>query len=160
MQIQNNDATQIIRDQAKLSITEGFPQKLLSNVQPVIDMTPRFHRTLLSKNASRSTTGSSTIYTAPAKKRVYICGAQISASADATSDCTEFYIAVQQGGVAAVRILSLMKLTTTAFSDSLSVSFPFPIEIDEGTNITLNQSFTVGTNTCRCIAYIYEVDKF
>lgn len=159
MQIQNPKATEIIRDQAGLTIAEGFPQNLSSSIVPVIDMTPFIHAKSKIRSASRGTTGSSTIYAVAATKRFFATGAYISFNADASCDCTEFWIGCVQDGVNSTRMLSIMRNASVAENRSQYANFPFPIEIDSGTNITLNQTYSAGSASSRMLVFGYETDK-
>jgi len=159
MQIQNEDATRIIREGAKLTLAEGFPAVLLPNVVPVMDMTPNFHRKAIIKSVARAATGSSTIYTLPTGKRFVITGASLCAMADASCDATEFWIGITQNGVSSTRIISFPRLSLTAYSETLSVSFPVPIEVDANSSMSLNMTFTVGSATARATIFGYDLNS-
>jgi len=156
MLIQNSYATQVIRDQAKLTLSEGFPQNLLPNVQPVIDMTPRFHRRAdLLKAASRTTSGSATIFQTDAGKDTYITGLIFSVTKDSTCDMATGSVSLSctVGGIAQT-LCTLSVVTLTAQDKEIAIEFPVPIKIDPSTNVTIgSQSFTVGA--CSRTAQIY-----
>ena len=156
MQIQNPEAAQIIRDQAGLTIAEGFPQNLLPNVQPVMDMTPDIQKKSGIFSSSRATSGASTIRSVPAGKKFYATGAYITYYADASCDCVELWIGCVQNGVTSTRLFSAHRVSLVANADTVQISFSRPIPIDAGTSITLNQSYTVGSLTSRMTVFGYE----
>lgn len=160
MQIQNQDATQIIRDSAKLTLTEGYPQNLLPNVQAVMDMSPRFHRLIDQSSGSGSTAGASlTIHTASSDKDSFIYGATLAFIKDATCDVASGRInllCVVKG--ASKTILCLPLLTLTAQQSSISISLPIPIKIDRGSVVTIGSStFTVGAMVKSANVQVSEV---
>lgn len=148
MQIQNEEATRIIRDGAKLTLSEGFPQVLLPNVVPVMDMTPNFHRiaNIVKSNFSAST-GAITIYTTQNEKEkdFYLTHVNINLTKDVTCDAASGRIAlsVTIGGLAA-DLCSFSILTLTAQDKSTSIAFQKPIKIDKNTAITFAGTFTAG----------------
>lgn len=146
MQIQNQDATQIIRDQAKLTLSEGFPQNLLPNVQPVMDMTPDFHHDVNTFSSANSGSGSITAYSGAAGKQLAITGVQISYVKDATCDVAtgSMSVVATKGGISRT-IAAIAFLTLTAQHGSVSVAFERPFICDPATNITQSNTFTVGS---------------
>lgn len=159
VQIQNTDAINAIRDGARLSISEGFPQELGKTCVPVMDMTPDFHNKVnIVRNAANSTSGSATIYTTPTDLKFYLCGLKMFIQEDATSNNTATYINITVDG-ATRTIASIDKLTTTATTHSISLDFNYPILISENTAITLNNSFTLGSASKSANIWGYTVAK-
>lgn len=148
MLIQNPDAAQAIRDQAKLTLTEGFPQNLLPNVQPVMDMTPRNHRLVNSFNAATKTTSSSsdTVFTTPTDRDLYITQVIFGFVKDAACDTASgaATLRVTSGGQAKT-IAALPVLTLTAQDSRVVMNFNPPMKADRNTNCTMVQgTFTAG----------------
>lgn len=83
-----------------------------------------------------------TIYTTPTDKDFYLTAATLSFIKDATSTSLSSTIRVVIEGIT-WQILSLAQLTLTAQSGNQSISFPFPIKIDRGTNITVQNNTNV-----------------
>lgn len=55
--------------------------------------------------------------------------------------------------------IELSVLTLTAQNFSSALTFPFPIKIDRGTSITINNAtFTVGKSVCNCTIFGYITD--
>ena len=144
--IQNPDATQAIRDQAKLTLAEGYPQVLNPNCQAVMDMTPRNHRNL---NISRSTNTATsvTVYSVSSDKFFYLCSLDYGVVKDVTSDVATGRISMTAtiDGVSQV-IATIPILTLTAQQIIISKSFNPPLRVDKGGIITIaNAASTAGT---------------
>ena len=160
MQIQNEDATRIIREGAKLTLAEGFPQVLLPNVVPVMDMTPRFHRFVdFADSASNTSTAAATIRTASTDKDTYVTGAVFGFTKDATSDSPtgrmNFTVVIKGQ---AKNLISLPVLTLTAQDKQVAISFNPPIKVDRGSAIALGSiTNTVGTVVRSGSVFGYEL---
>jgi len=142
VKIQNSDAIKAIRDNARLSISEGFPQDLDLKIVPTMDMTPDFHRICdVVKNATAINATSGTIYTTPADQDFYLTGATLSVIKDVTATSLNSSVKVTINGE--VRsLLRISSLTTTVQSECMTMDYPTPIKIDRNTNITVEN----GTN--------------
>lgn len=161
MQIQNADATQIIRDQAKLTVAEGFPQNLLTNVQPVMDMTPRFHRNLKFISGSATASSSSTnIFNVPSDQSVdtYVVGIVLSFYKDSTCDTATGTITLgmtPENANTTQSIIRLPILTLTQQNETVVMTFERPIKLKKGTTVPITAgTFTVG-NFIRTATVLY-----
>lgn len=159
MQIQNEEATRIIREQAKLTLAEGFPQVLLPNVVPVMDMSPDFHRNLTSFTGGSSSTGSITAYTGKTGTSFCVIGIQYSMVKDVTCDIatTSLTVLGTQGGVSKT-LCAVAVLTLTVQNQTVVVNLPRPIILDPGTNITSAATFTAGAMRRQVTVYGYEIN--
>lgn len=158
VQIQNTDAISAIRNSARLSISEGFPQNLLPNVQAVIDMTPRKHHVCdIVKTASGSGSANNTIYTTPTDCDFYITAITLGVIKDASATSVDSYVTCVIGGVTS-RMISIPGITLTAQSETMSISFPFPIKVDRGTSVVLTNSTNVAVikSTACIIGYTVQ----
>jgi len=153
VQIQNTDAIKLIRDNARLSISEGFPQDLGKTVVPVMDMTPNLQRFVnFLRNTVKTTTGTSTIFTLLEKTLLY--GVYMNLTADGANDGVSAAITVTMAGEGIGRtVLQLQKQMLTAGTVQQYVSFPVPIELQKGSSITHTLAFTVGT--CSLVSTVY-----
>jgi len=157
--IQNTDAINAIRNGAKLSISEGFPQQLIRSVQPVMDMTPNFHRTLQTKQLARTSSGAVTIHTTSATKDTYIFGVGYSMIKNATNDVATGNLGLTAViGGATYYLITVAVLTLTAQDISTFYSLKHPIKLDRNTAIALDGTFTAGNMVRNPIIYYYEVD--
>lgn len=148
MQIQNHDAAQAIRSQAGLTQSEGFPQNLLPNCQPVMDMTPRNHRVVtFSLNLNAQTSAStSTIGTSSSTRDTFITAVNLQVEKDATCDVADGQVTLRAvfNGVA-TSIVSVPIMTLTAQSRGIAIPLVPPLKIDRGAAIQLTQgTFTAG----------------
>jgi len=149
MLIHNAEVGEIVREQARLNIAEGWPQNLLPNVQPVLDITPDFHKKInLVKTLDSSGSGSATVFTTATDVDTYITGIQFSFIKDATCDAANTSdpgITVTIGGLA-VQICKLAMLTLTAQSQAIYMPLTIPVKVDRGTNVAITSvSYTAGT---------------
>lgn len=162
MQIQNEEATRIIREGAKLALAEGFPQVLLPNVVPVMDMSPDFHRKVSSVfSGSATSSGGATIYTARPGVRFVITGFSYGFSKDATCDTATGSMTTTAiiGGVG--RSLSRVPVITLKEERGfINMNFPAPLVCDENTSISISSStYTVGLMVRTLTVYGYELNS-
>lgn len=146
--VRNAEALAAIRKAAQLQVLgDKVPLRLSETVAPVMEMNPELlRRCNVVANTSRSTTGTSTVYTVPSDKDFFLTSAQMSASYDATADSTNSFLTVTlDDGASSARPLQLMKQTTTASSLTQGLSFVPPIKLKRGTTVGLNLSFSVGS---------------
>lgn len=158
MQVQNPEVGEIIRDQAGLTLTEGFPQSLSSSITSVIDITPHFHKVMSSINDTGTTSGTRTVFTASTSKKTYIVGFHYSYIKDATCDITTGAgIAVRAVSGGATRTLAAFTvLTTTAQSESIFIQLPRPILMDRGGAVSHTGTYTAGTLVRSLTVHYYE----
>ena len=164
IQIQNADAINAIRDGARLSLAEGFPTNLLPNIQPVLDMTPHFHKKInkVVSILDRSTTATGvTIYSVPAGRKFYICGVYLNGSFAATSDATSVFLTGTIEGIPTdfYHLCKLTLVSSVILQTNPALFYPVPIIIDGGTNITFTSVFAVGAQTLTAQIYGYEVEE-
>ena len=161
MQIQNPSAGMIIREEAGLTLAEGFPNELSRSVIPTMDMTPSFHRkTDLIKSATRTTTGSGTVHSTHAVAETYITGIFLSLVKDVSADTASndpFVLTAVINGVS-TNLARVGVLTLTAQNQSIYIKFANPILVDKGTNMTITgAAFTAGSVAKSGTIYGYEV---
>jgi hypothetical protein len=143
VQINRSSVMQQARDILDIPASISNIKDTHTTIQPVVEIGPKF--TTIARHVSSTTTGSSTIYTTPTDKDFYLTYAQLNITKDATSDNVNCNLLATLNAVR--RILSINTQTTTAGSFNAANSFPYPIKIDRGTNITVNGTFTVGATT-------------
>lgn len=161
MQIQSAEAQQAIREEAKLTIGDGWPQNLLPNVQAVIDMSPSTHRiTNWAKNSSPTATSSSnTIVTVESDKRTFVTSMQLGFVKDATCDAGDGQMTARitiNGILTTVAAFQL--ITLTAQSQYLHITFKDPIEVTPGGIVQLAQpTFTAGKFGRSCVVHGFQI---
>jgi len=148
MSFQNNnqETNKEVWEAAGLSELTGYPRKIAEAIVPVINVNPKdLRRCLIVRSATRTTTGSTTLYTVPAGKTFFIVGVMGSYMADVTADNTTINLKATLDGTTSARDLIIFsKLSVTACYDSASISFPNPVKIETGGIVTLGSTFTVG----------------
>jgi len=150
MQVQNPDVTQIARDQAKLSVAEGFPQNLLPDIRPILDVTPRHHRNV---EILRATTAAGNLYTVPAKTTFYLTNALISGAKAVGDSGTAISMTATYNG-ATVTLLRAISSTLTAYEQTIVGNWQFhPIKFPSGSVITLGVGGTWGASCAQLQGY-------
>lgn len=161
MQVQNPEVGVIARDQAGLTIAEGFPQSLSSQIIPVLDITPDFHVKKYIASAAVSATGSGGVLSAKPNVKYAIHGFVASFVKDATCDGADGTIqwTITQEGVTRA-IVSFPVITLTAQTQSAVVKFDYPIICDENTGITTaSYTFTAGKCRRNINLFVSEINK-
>lgn len=158
MLIQNETALRAIREQAKLTQAEGYPQNLLPNVQAVMDMSPEFH--VYNSNVfsvGSGATGVASVYTGSPGKRLVITGYLFTIAKDVTCDqsTTSLSIIYTKNGVAQT-LCSIAVLTLTVQTETIMLTLKDPIYTDNGTSVTSSVTFTAGTLRRTAMVYGYE----
>ena len=144
--IQNTDAHNVIRQGAKLSLSEGYPTELQNTCVPVMDMTPNFHRkSNILIGTTQTTTAAFTVHTATADRDTYLTGATASIIKNATADTATgaVLLTVVQDTITKT-IIALAVLTLTAQNQSIAIQFCNPIKIDRGSIVQMTGAFTAG----------------
>ena len=142
--INNSQLSKELIDGAKIQTSfDKIPTQLADKVVPVMEVNPKMLRRcnlVKSQFASNSTSG--TIFATPTDKDTFIVACCLSVIKDVTSTSAFSTITATIDGVA-IDLLSIAGLTLTAQSESVAVSFPFPVKIDRGTNIIVTNSTNV-----------------
>lgn len=144
----NATTTRQIDDNIKTDLTlkEGYdhiPKTIIPSIQPVYEVYRRVCN--VSRSVAQTTTGTFTIFTANADRDIFLTGVTLSYVKGATCDIGTGSIdmtATVKG--VATNLLSLAVLTLTAQSDSMTLSFPTPIQVDRNTAVTVTGTFTAG----------------
>lgn len=134
---------------------DAVPQYTAGQVVPVFDIQPK--NCTVQRHYTKSSTGTQAIYTTPTDKDFYLTHASLASTNSALWDGSLTYISITQDGATRL-ILILYQLTTTAGTQSTSISFPYPIKVDRGTAINLVMSFAAGTQSVGCTigGYVLE----
>lgn len=145
--IYNSNLTKELIDVAKLQQSKGeIPSELAEKVIPVIDINPKHARVAnVVKRTIATNATAQTIYTTPTDKDFYLTSASLAMIKDATA--TSLFSTIQlipDGSTSTIPILLIPGFTLTAQTGQISLSFPAPIKVAKGTNITINNSTNVG----------------
>lgn len=146
--IQNSDTTKEVRDVARLSISEGFPNKLGDVIMPVVDVNPK-HARVCDIVRGNSNTGATAIsvYTTPAsteKRDFYLTGFSASLSKDATCDVPSGTVNITVVTNGLTSVLGTISYTTLkAENSNISHALSTPIKLDRNTAIILTATGTI-----------------
>ena len=123
------------------------------------DINPIYQPVILSmpvidffKNTERLTTGTGTVYTVPAGKRLLIYTIGYSLATNAACDNTKGQIQLDSGG-SGHSLIVFRKITLTSFVNSKILTFPYPLILNQGDKIEIYSSFTVGSCIQHCWLY-------
>ena len=156
---QNPEIGQIFRDEAKTTLSEGFPQNISSSIQPVLDLTPYFHKGIKIQSGASSTSASSgTIFTTSATKKTYIVGYQYHARKDATCDTASATAGIRATIDGKSQFFYIWYQAPLVLQELQSeLMFDRPVLVDKNVAIQFAQStFTVGTFLRSAVIYYYE----
>ena len=161
--IQNSETIQELREGARLSISEGFPERLAGSVVPVMEVNPKNFRVCnIVKDITQgaSTASASTVYTTPTNKDFYLMGFNFTISKTALCDSASgsHAVSVVIGG-ATVNLGRITSITLEAQNIILSHDYTKPIKLDRGSTITFNNvTYTAGVclKSCAIVGYTVE----
>ena len=139
IQIDDNIKTDLILKEG----VDVIPKTITPTIQPVYDVYKRYSNVV--RSSSRTTTGSTTIYTTPTDRDFFLTNIYMSNQSDATCDSTSIFIQFTVLGV--VTYYLFPKLTLTALNQTNNIQFAAPIRVDRGTSIIMTQTFSVGAST-------------
>ena len=160
-QIHNSELLQELKDGGKIQqLRDIIPNQLAEKVVPVMEVNPKLLRRCdVAVSGTRTSTGSTTLYTTPTDKDFYLTSALMEVGSDVTADNTGSYLRVVINGTN-VDIIYLRKPTTVATSQALSQDFSgCPIKLDRGSTIIMNLSFTVGAASQHALITGYTVNN-
>lgn len=136
--IYNSDVTKEIANNAGIATSlEKVPNELAEKVVPTFEANPMVVKPCtICRNLNTSNT---IIYTVPTGKTFYLTSCSLSYTKTAASTATDSSIRITQDGVSRW-VLAIRHTPATAETASLSNSFPHPLKVDGGTNITENDT--------------------
>ena len=157
--IQNSDLTRELVQGAKIAQSyEQVPTQLAEKVVPFMEVNPKLLSIInIVKNNAAVNATTSTIYTTPPDRDFYLCTVSMSTIKDATSTSVVSQVLAFVDGVNTV-LLNIASITLTAQENCSSITFPLPIKIDKGTNITVTNSTNVANIRTNAVISGYTVD--
>jgi hypothetical protein len=139
--IYNSELSKGMQKDAGIQISkDSMPTQLAEKVVPVMEVNPRLLRrcNIVRVNAATNS-ASATIYTTPTNQDFYLCGATLGVIKDVTSQSLSTRLNVTIDGVVQP-IMHIPSISLTVQSEVMALSFPFPVKVDRGTNITVTNS--------------------
>jgi hypothetical protein len=142
--IDNSETLKELNEAIRGNVVSNIaPNGVNNSIQPVINVNPKdYRRCNIVKSGTTIHSTTTTIYTTPTDKDLFICSAFISVIKDVGSTSILTRLRASVDGVVS-DILNISTLTTTIQNSNNSISFPNPIKIDRGTAITLTNSANV-----------------
>ena len=129
-----------------------IPNTLNYNVQPVLEtnfLSAGYTGYSVSTVATNAT--SATLVSLPNDRDFYVTWACLSTIKDVTSTSTmaSLLMDLADSTVGSTQILHIAGITLTPQADSICISFPYPLKLTRGTNITVNNSTNVANVSSR-----------
>lgn len=97
---------------------------------------------------------STTVYSIPANQRFYLCGFTFSLGKGGTSAATSATLQATQDG-RTVQLAVFRTVTTLSERREIFLTFPHPVRLDSGTNVTIEISSTTDL-TLHASLYFYQ----
>lgn len=128
------------------SAVDKLPVDLMPTIQPVISADPDREVNEVS-TALNASSGDFIVYTVPSVKhgRFFVTGLGLSHAADSICDNTFIRMNIFPKGKGSSVIIRMAKLPLIAFNDSVNLDFSTPIELEPGSLVTGNTTFSTGT---------------
>lgn len=139
-------STRLVKDAADQLFTKGVDMVATDLAGPVMTVELRTPADIV-RTASRTASGSVSIYTTPTDKDFYLCSVALTYGADAACDNTFVTLNGSVDGIGTVNFLTLAKPSLVAGAQSTSLSFPKPIKVQRGTPIQITSTFGAGACT-------------
>lgn len=152
--IYNSELSKILQVEAGLQASrDKVPDELAEKVVPVINVNPNHNKFLnyLAHGNTTSISASNTIATTSTTKDTFLCALTMSIVKDAAYDGatgSSYRVLVTLDETNASTVIgAITLLTLTAQTDTIHITFPFPIKLKKGSTITstLTAGGTAGT---------------
>ena len=158
MDHQSKEVVDKISRELKMQPALKIPRDFMEKMQFVYNVNPEI---LINQGDSNTkvVTGLSTLFTAPTDRDFFLTSIQLGNQSNVTADNTKATFQLTFASGVQVDIITLSKLTLTVFSESIVLTFPFPIKIAPGTNLVFGSAFTVGASTTSASFTGYTVDR-
>jgi hypothetical protein len=141
---QSKEVVDKISDELKIQPALLLPREIAKQIQLTYNVNPLRPSTILRSTALTST-GVGTIFTTPSDRDFFLTAATMSIQCDSTATTTAYSMKMFVEGVSKA-LISISKITLTTTSKELAICLKFPLKLDRGTTITLNQTFGAGVS--------------
>lgn len=131
---------------------------LHNKVFPVYVMNP-YTNDILYSGAFSVTKANAVVYTASATRRTWITGFHLAMSSNVTADNVgTSFIGTPRTAGAQLNFATLYKNTLTAIQQAIGETFLNPVEIKQGSDLKLDNAFTVGASNVQLTVYGFVTD--
>jgi len=151
----NSSVSEELRDVFKTQQNvDGNIQQVVNQIVPVCDVNPK-HARVCNVVVAKNATG--TIYSTPTDKDFYLIAAQLTSNAvnQGTAPEDSMSLTLPTGETTVFLVNKVSSANPGNDSNSISISFPVPILVKRGTNITITGS----TSNRHGVIYGYTVDN-
>lgn len=151
--IYNSNLTKQIIDGAKLQLSEGgIPSEIAEKVIPTMEVNPNLLRTI-NYAILKGSTG--TVYTVPDNQDFYLVAATMQVNGTTTANNT--LTVITENGTSSIILYLSTRVSALIDIDNQSqhVTFPIPMKIKRGSNI----SFSLGSTLGNVVIFGYSVDN-
>lgn len=155
--IQSKEVIDKISDELKIQPSMQIPRELAKQIQLVYGVNPKRFVNIV-RGGTLTSTGASSLFVASSERDTFLTSATLSYMADATADSIFYKINITPEGKALDEVIFLAKITTTAASDSITLSFNPPIKLERGSDVTFSHAFTVGVSVMGASVTAFETD--
>lgn len=156
--INNQTLLKALRDKLKIFNAESVPTQLAEKIVPVVSLDLQYKEIkIASATATDATTA--TLITSSTTKRTFITSASLTISKDVVSTATSsgvYCFPLGAGGAGVLAFIRYEPLTAGQFHQV--ITFPFPIEIEKGTIVTVINSTNVASIDTTGTVFYYEED--
>jgi len=158
--IQSKEVIDKISDELKIQPSLMIPRGLAKDIQLTYEVNPA-RPIIKTFRQSVATSGSNSIAPSPSvgNKIFHVTGVTLNMQENATSDNIRTHVSATALGGGTIVLAELNKLTTTATTREIYVDYSNnPVPIAQGTNITLNNSFSAGAANKGALVIGYFAD--
>lgn len=157
--IQSKEVIDKISDELKVQPAMQIPRALAKDIQLVYNVEPPRVQKDFGHTGRVTSSGTTAIFIASAKKRTFLTGFTVSYEKDVSSDGVSVTVqATIKGNASADTILRLESITLTAKSEFVSVQLENPIELEPSTAVNLIKAFTLGVLVSGATVSVYTTD--
>jgi len=140
---QNKKVLNELSEKTKVSDLAQLPNNIANSIQPVIEVGKNIDQFYI-ESATSNSSGVSVLFTTPADQDFYLTSVQLSYHKDGACDSTVCQFNATPKGRAQEQILKTRSLTLTAKSETAFMSFPVPILLERGSQVSITGTYTAG----------------
>jgi len=157
-QINNKKLLKKLREETKVLNSDSFPTQLAEKIVPVVIAEEIKEVRVTGATVSDATTG--TLLTASTIKRTFLVGLELSYAKDVNYTATFCRVIanVKNSGSVGAYLCYMRFEPLTAGSNSIYLSFPFPVEIEVGSVVSVGIGTNVASIDVTACLYYYEID--
>lgn len=159
VKVYNSEVIQELRNVAKIQgATDLIPTLLNNGIVPTLELNPKLVKNLRTAGNVAINATSSTIFSTPTDRDVYIVAVSLAYIQDVTATAVSHgVVATDELGVSR-NLLFIPTLTLTVSNGTAQITLPHPLKLARGTNVTVTNSTNTG-NTSAAGTIYYFIDE-